>query len=64
MRLVCGPAEDCAVALALAGALALQRTILALQEMGGLLRRMSGTPPPVVLPSPSGFTGSLPAIPP
>jgi hypothetical protein len=38
---VCGPAEDCGVALALAGALALQRTILTLSGVGGLLRSVS-----------------------
>jgi hypothetical protein len=40
-EVVCGPAEDCGVALALAGALALQRTILALSGVGGLLRSVS-----------------------
>ena len=40
-RVVCGPAEDCAVSLALAGALALARTILALQDVGGLLGSFS-----------------------
>lgn len=41
-RVMCGPSEDCGVALALAGALALQATILALQAVGGLLRGASG----------------------
>lgn len=40
-EVVCGPSEDCGVALALAGALALQRTILALSGVGGLLRSVS-----------------------
>jgi hypothetical protein len=40
-EVVCGPSEDCGVALALAGALALQRTILALSGVGGLLRSVT-----------------------